>query len=76
MRGALGDRVEGKILVGTLRVILHGVREELQLVNQVREFGGVDLRELDLPDRQLTQYIFHDTRGDEGSPMIHIFGKL
>lgn len=75
-KDGLGNGVEREVFVSAFCVILHGVGEKLQLIDKMRKFWGVDLRELNLPDGKLAQDVVDNTRGDEGRPVIHIFGKL
>src|SRR4051812_35203408 len=55
----------GKGFIGSFRHVLYRIRQELKLVNQVREQWLVNLSEFELPLRQMPQNLVHN-RGSDG----------
>jgi len=69
----LRDGDERQFLVSALDGVLDGVGEKFQLVDEVRKFRRVDLRELQLPLGQMTQDLFRQRRCNGGGTAITKF---
>ena len=74
--GGRSGRGVGDILVSPFGKILNDIRQKLELVNQVRKFGGMDLGEFGLQDREAVEQILHNAGSHPRSSALGKKGNL
>jgi hypothetical protein len=71
-----GNGIERNLFVRAFGEILDDVRQEFQLIHQVRILGSVDLGEFNLQKRELLVHASKNLRGDLGGAAMNEFGDL